>query len=362
MEIQEIPVNRISPSPFQPRETFDKEEIQELADSIKEFDLLNPILIKPIGNDNYQIIAGERRWRAAQFAKLKTIAAIVKDIDDRRQRIESLIENVHRKDLDIIEKGRGILEIFRSHGIRKSPKRIANQIQRIIKKERKSIISENQDILEICQKIKKPLPTLRRWLDTISVDEEIIQQQLSKPTEDRISEVTLARLSSIENRDLQKKTYAKITEQDMGAFKASKFISTIKKIPEEEREAILTSSVPVEIIGDRTEGYSIEIPEEHIEELRRAVKMGEQESAAILAEPIVQQRGQHRRNWQAHLEILSVLNSLSCPYCEKPGSSHLRWICHEDKSIEEAKDRAGENWEKLTKTKELKPKPLGKKK
>ena len=73
MEIVQLPVEKISPSPFQPRETFDKEAIEELADSIKEFDLLNPILVKPSGKDTFQIIAGERRWRAAQFAGLKTI-------------------------------------------------------------------------------------------------------------------------------------------------------------------------------------------------------------------------------------------------------------------------------------------------
>ena len=94
MEIIQIPVEKISPSPFQPRETFDKEAIEELADSIKEFDLLNPILIRPTGDDSYQIIAGERRWRAAQYAGLKKIYAIVKEIDDSQQRIESLIETI----------------------------------------------------------------------------------------------------------------------------------------------------------------------------------------------------------------------------------------------------------------------------
>ena len=75
MEIVQIPVKKISPSAFQPRETFDKEAIEELAESIKEFDLLNPILVKSTGDDTYQIIAGERRWRAAQFAGLKKIYA-----------------------------------------------------------------------------------------------------------------------------------------------------------------------------------------------------------------------------------------------------------------------------------------------
>ncbi|MCK4845603.1 MAG: ParB/RepB/Spo0J family partition protein, partial [Candidatus Heimdallarchaeota archaeon] len=102
MEIEVIPVKKITPSPFQPRERFDKDALEELASSIKEFDLLNPILVRITGDDSYQIIAGERRWRAAQFAGLENIYAIVKDIDDSRQRVESLIENIHRKDLFMI--------------------------------------------------------------------------------------------------------------------------------------------------------------------------------------------------------------------------------------------------------------------
>ncbi|MCK5408813.1 MAG: ParB/RepB/Spo0J family partition protein [Candidatus Heimdallarchaeota archaeon] len=99
MEIVQIPIKNIRPSPFQPRETFDKDAIEELAASIKEFDLLNPILVRPTGDESYQIVAGERRWRAAQFAGLDKIYVIVRDIDESRQRVESLIENIHRKDL-----------------------------------------------------------------------------------------------------------------------------------------------------------------------------------------------------------------------------------------------------------------------
>lgn len=94
MEIKMIPVDKIVPNPFQPRETFDKESIRELAESMKEYGLLQPIIVKPLKNGKYQIIAGERRWRAFQFAGLKEIPAIVKDIDTPRQLIESLIENV----------------------------------------------------------------------------------------------------------------------------------------------------------------------------------------------------------------------------------------------------------------------------
>lgn len=360
MEIQEIPVNKISPSPFQPRETFEKVAIQKLADSIREFDLLNPILVKPIGSGNYQIIAGERRWRAAQYAGFEKIAAIIKDVDDRRQQLESLIENIHRKDLTMPEKGRGVLEIFKYHEIDMKPRELAKAIASIREKLRKGRKMDMSDemISTVFSKLHVDHDITRLWLESTSVDQEIIKDELEKPPEERIPESTLARLSTIEDESLQKKVYSKIVEQDMGQSKASKFITQIKKIPKEEREAILTSSIPVEIIGDQTEGYSIEIPEDQIEEIRHAVEMGEKESAAILGRPIVKERGRHRRNWQAHLQILTVLDNLFCPYCGERATSHLRFVCHEDKSIEKTKEKAKAMFEEATKREKADPKFL----
>ena len=178
VEIVQIPVEKISPSPFQPRETFDKEAIEELADSIKAYDLLNPILVRQTGDDNYQIIAGERRWRAAQFAGLKKIYAIVKEVDESQQRIESLIENIHRKDLYMIEKGRGVMEVFRSEGIVQTPKSLANIINSIERKKSRnlSLIPTEEKIDEICAKIHIKSNTLRLWLEAASVAPDIISE------------------------------------------------------------------------------------------------------------------------------------------------------------------------------------------
>ena len=111
MEIKMIPIDKIRPSPFQPRETFDKEKIEELANSIKESDLVQPILVRKKG-DTYQIIAGERRWRAYQFAGLKEIPAIERATDDIETREISLIENWHRLALDPIEAEKFIVKLY----------------------------------------------------------------------------------------------------------------------------------------------------------------------------------------------------------------------------------------------------------
>ena len=364
MEIVHVNINKISPSPFQPRETFDKEELEELAESIKEFDLLNPILIRPTGDDTYQIIAGERRWRAAQFVGLKKIYAIVKEIDDSRQRIESLIENIHRKDLYMIEKGRGVMEVFRAEGIIQGPKSLANIINSIQRKKSRdlSLIPTEEKIDEICSKIHVKPNTLRLWLEAASVEPEIIQKELKKTPEDRIPERVLSRLSTIADADLQRSTYEKIVELDMGKDQASKFVSQIKKIPDVERDAILTQGIPVEVVGDTEAGYSIEIPKDEIDAVKKAVAVDKKDTAKILTDPIIEERGMHRRNLVAHKFLLDHLDDLFCPWCGKPASSHLRWKCHSDETIEEAREQAAENYEDSKQRKEVNGRFMKKKK
>ena len=106
--IQEIPVGELDPNPDQPRRTFSEESIGQLADSIREQGVLQPLLVAPSGGGRYMIIAGERRFRAGRAAGLATLPCIVKDIDVIRQREVALIENLQREDLNPIEAARGI--------------------------------------------------------------------------------------------------------------------------------------------------------------------------------------------------------------------------------------------------------------
>ena len=106
--IQEIPVGELDPNPDQPRRTFSEESIGQLADSIREQGILQPLLVAPSGGGRYMIIAGERRYRAGRAAGLETLPCIVKDIDVIRQREIALIENLQREDLNPIEAARGV--------------------------------------------------------------------------------------------------------------------------------------------------------------------------------------------------------------------------------------------------------------
>jgi ParB family chromosome partitioning protein len=97
--VREIDLARIKPNPNQPRMHFDEEALDELAESIRQRGVLQPILLRPDGED-YLIIAGERRWRAAQRARIHSIPAIVREIDDSTTAELALIENIQRQDLN----------------------------------------------------------------------------------------------------------------------------------------------------------------------------------------------------------------------------------------------------------------------
>ena len=113
--VREIEIARIRPNPNQPRIRFDETGIDELAQSIAERGVLQPILLRPEG-DGFQIIAGERRWRAAQRAQLHTIPAIVREVDEAATAEIALIENIQREDLNAIEEAEAYRQLIQRYG------------------------------------------------------------------------------------------------------------------------------------------------------------------------------------------------------------------------------------------------------
>ena len=110
--VEQLPLWDIEPDPAQPRKTFDDEALKELAASIAEHGLLQPIAVRPQVNGRYRIIAGERRWRAASLAGLTELPVVVKDITDEQAMELALVENLQREDLDPIEEAMGIRELM----------------------------------------------------------------------------------------------------------------------------------------------------------------------------------------------------------------------------------------------------------
>ena len=114
--VREIPIGELDPNPDQPRQFFDEESIAQLADSLKEQGVLQPLLVAPGSGGRYTIIAGERRYRAGRAAGLETLPCIVKDIDVIRQMEIALIENLQREDLNPMEAAKGIRALMRQCG------------------------------------------------------------------------------------------------------------------------------------------------------------------------------------------------------------------------------------------------------
>ncbi|MEP9358916.1 ParB/RepB/Spo0J family partition protein [Sphingomonas sp. KR3-1] len=132
-----LPVSSLVPHPDQPRRHFDEDALEELAQSLKQRGLIQPIVVRPFGH-NYQIVAGERRWRAAQRARLHEVPVIVRDFDDTETMEIALVENIQRQDLNAIEEAEAYARLIREFGhsqealgklVHKSRSHIANLLR-----------------------------------------------------------------------------------------------------------------------------------------------------------------------------------------------------------------------------------------
>ena len=114
----EIPIDRIAPNPDQPRKRFDEAEIEALAESIRAKGVIQPLVLRhdPDRADAFQIVAGERRWRAAQRAQLHAVPAIIRPLDDSEALEIALLENVQRADLNPVEEAQGYAQLIERHG------------------------------------------------------------------------------------------------------------------------------------------------------------------------------------------------------------------------------------------------------
>jgi len=116
-ELRELHVDLVAPNPDQPRKRFDDEALQALADSVKERGVLQPVLVRPRPGGSYELVAGERRWRAARLAGLETLPALVQQRDDAQSLEDALIENMAREDLNPIEAARAVAGLVEELGL-----------------------------------------------------------------------------------------------------------------------------------------------------------------------------------------------------------------------------------------------------
>ncbi|MFD1148597.1 ParB/RepB/Spo0J family partition protein [Saccharothrix hoggarensis] len=146
---QELPVTAIRTNPKQPRQVFDEEALRELEHSIREFGLMQPIVVRATGPDTYELVMGERRWRATQLAGLKTIPAIVRQTADDVMLRDALLENIHRVQLNPLEEAAAYQQLLEEFGV--THEELADRIGR-----------SRPVVTNTIRLLKLPLPVQRR--------------------------------------------------------------------------------------------------------------------------------------------------------------------------------------------------------
>ncbi|MDD4295627.1 MAG: ParB/RepB/Spo0J family partition protein [Ruminiclostridium sp.] len=207
--VSELKINDIEPNRDQPRKQFDQEKLRGLAESIKQHGVVQPIIVKKT-EAGYSIIAGERRWRSAKIAGLKTIPAIIKDISTREIMEIALIENIQREDLNPVEEAEAYQKLMEEHGLTQE------SLSKIVGKSR-AAIANSVRLLSLTDKVKEMLvgelltPGHARTLITIESEEKqnsladtIVEKNLNvRETEKLINDQTKQkkREKSSPNRD-----------------------------------------------------------------------------------------------------------------------------------------------------------------
>ncbi len=225
-----VDIEVVVPNPTQPRTHFDDEEIERLSQSIKEFGVIEPVILTEKEGGKYMLIAGERRFRAAIRAGQREIPAIIEDID--RVGELSLIENIHRVELTHPEKGLAVLRILKAKGVSSSVPEIIKALQRV-----RSGNTEGRDfpVGELVKALSKHPRTIIEWMKSLLVDEEILRQEREVQ---RLSGGALARLSTFDG-DEQRMFYNIIKSENIQTGILG-FISQLKKMDSAERKKILS--------------------------------------------------------------------------------------------------------------------------
>ena len=184
-EVLEIPLDKIIPNRSQPRTLFGEQELQELAQSLKETGLLQPIVVRRIGDGSYELVAGERRWRAAKLAGLSSVSALVRVSNDEKSLVLALVENIQRQGLNPMEEARAYSRLVAEFGLTQ------DQVGGAIGKDRSSVaniirlVSLPNEIQKLIEKQHvtlghaKVLAGMSKVEDQLSVAAKIVKDQLS---------------------------------------------------------------------------------------------------------------------------------------------------------------------------------------
>lgn len=212
-----ISVNNIRPNPYQPRRVFDKLMLDELANSIKEFGIMQPVSVRRINDENYELIAGERRLRASKIAGLTEIPAIIIDVNDKDSAVIALIENLQRENLNYIEEAEGYYNLINDYDLTqdevakqvgKSQSTIANKLRllRLSNNVKKVLLDNSLSERHARALLKLPDEELQ-----LSILNKVVEQSLNvKKTEELIDRTLNRLIEQVNKKDKAKvKRYLK---------------------------------------------------------------------------------------------------------------------------------------------------------
>lgn len=229
-EIKYLPVTAIKPNPYQPRRNFDQRSLEELSQSIKSYGIIQPISVRRLANNSYELVAGERRLRASELADLEKVPVIIVDFRDRESAMMALIENLQREDLNFIEEAEGYNNLVKDHGftqqdlaekIGKSQSTIANKVRllKLPEEIQKTLIENNLTERHGRVLLKLPDDELK-----YGVLEEVLEKDLNVSNTEAIVEDVLKDLRKENNEE------EKVPKQNIKSLiNVRIYLNTLKK-------------------------------------------------------------------------------------------------------------------------------------
>lgn len=211
-KIFQIPVDAIIPNPYQPRQTFDSLGIEELANSIREYGVIQPITVRRIAKDMYELVTGERRLRAAKSLRRPTIPAMILNISDNDSAVIALIENLQRKELGFFEEAEGYYHLISDHGM--TQEEVAAKTGK-----KQSTVANKLRILKLSPYLKKIV------------------------SENKLTERHARALLRLPDEEMQWKALMKIVEKNMNVRAAEEYIDSL--LGEKKEEEPLLPPAPV---------------------------------------------------------------------------------------------------------------------
>lgn len=208
-----LSLNEIEPNKDQPRKTFDEKALSELADSIAQHGVIQPLLVRPMPDGSYQLVAGERRWRAARRAGLSEVPVVIREMSDNEMMELALIENLQREDLNPIEEAEGLQQLIHTYGLTqetaaarvgRSRPAIANALR---------LLSLPTPILELTRDGKisaghaRALLSLNDEEKMVEIADQILKKEISVREVERLAKAAAKEKKQPENHPLRRDTF-----------------------------------------------------------------------------------------------------------------------------------------------------------